>query len=188
MNMFSKWSNTPRGFRYVMRRIVAAVMILFTVWFIGCVWYDFTHTPDTIDTVEYDAYRASALQFIREDARMFIDAGILVLTALWSVAIVKKDDRLRRHDKPEIIMFLCSVTLLGMFLWYSQRYGQELERAYWNVGVLTEQKGFPNVNSEYLKLYGRTVTVAFYAGLAATAFTVLSLCIFRPAPSDLEVK
>lgn len=167
-----------------LRWILAVAVVVFTACFVGYVWHGFANTADTIDPVEYDMYRASALQFIREDARIFIDAGVLILAALWSVAIVKKDDRLRRQDIPETLMFICSMILLGMFIWYSQQYGQELEKAYWNVGVLTKQKGFPNINSEYLKLYSKTVTGAFFAGLTATALTVFSLCILRRTPSN----
>jgi hypothetical protein len=153
--------------------------VLLTAAFLSLFAYGFTTTPDTIDIVDYDAYRATALNFVRDDAKLFVDAGILVLAGLWGVAIVSKDERMRRQDVPEIIMFVCATILLAAFFLSDQRYGQELENAYWSVGTLSKQKGFPNINSPYLRLYSTTVVRAFYFSLLISASTVLSLCVLR---------
>jgi hypothetical protein len=86
---------------------------------------------------------------------------------------------MRRQDVPEIIMFVCATILLAAFFLSDQRYGQELENAYWSVGTLSKQKGFPNINSPYLRLYSTTVVRAFYFSLLISASTVLSLCVLR---------
>jgi hypothetical protein len=158
---------------------LAATAVVSTVIFVCLFAYEFATTPDTIDIVEYDSYRVTALSFVRDNAKLFVDAGILVLAGLWSVAIVSKEERMRRQDWPEIVMFVCATISLAIFFVVDQRYGQELENAYWSVGTLSEQKGFPNINSPYLKIYSTTVIYAFYLSLFISAATVLSLCVLR---------
>jgi hypothetical protein len=167
------------GFDRIVRYALAGVAVLFTMISLVLFAYGFATTADTIDIVDYDAYRAAALNFVRDDAKLFVDAGILVLAGLWSVAIVSRDERIRRQDVPEIIMLVCATILLAAFFLCDQRYGQELENAYWSVGTLSKQKGFPNINSPYLKLYSTTAIRAFYLSLLISASTVLSLCLLR---------
>jgi hypothetical protein len=114
--------------RFILRGVFALATVAFTAWFLISERHAFTTTPDIINIVEYDTYRAAAIQFIRDDAKLFVDAGILVLASLGSVVIVKKDDRIRREDVPEIVMFICATVLMCVFFYCNQRYGQELER------------------------------------------------------------
>jgi hypothetical protein len=162
------------------RYILATAVVLLSAWLIWGIWRDVQNTPDQIRTVEYDQSRALAFQFMREDARQFIDATILILAGLWGVAIVKKEDRIKRRDIPEAAMFLVATALMAFFFYCTQRYGHELERAYWDT---TSGRQFPDVfNSPYLTLYYRAATKMFYASVCVSAVTVFSLCVIRAQP------
>lgn len=173
----------PRGqrhMRYLLRTLLAIGTIMLLAWLSYSAVYQIRTTPVQIRPVEYDASRALAFQFVREDSKRLIDAAILILAALWSVSVVKKDERLRARDFPEIGMFVAANLLLISFFYLTEKFTTVLEHAYWDVRSVPGSQLLPDVfNSPYLTLYYQLVNTAFYASLAVSAIVVLSLCLLR---------
>jgi hypothetical protein len=166
--------------RNFVRWLLAACVIILGVWISWTILEDVRTTPDQIRTVDYARSRAIAFEFMRDDAKRFIDAAILIMAGLWSVAVVSKEDQLRRSDIPEMAMFCVATALLISFFYFTQQHGAVLERAYWDT---TNGKQFPDVfNSPYLTMYFRAATMTFYSSLLASAATVFSLCVLRKRP------
>jgi hypothetical protein len=163
--------------RQIVRWLLAVTTAIFMVWLLHDIWQTIRTTPDQIRTVELDQSRAVAFQFLREDSRRFVDAAILVLAGLWSVAVVGKDERLRRRDTPESFMFAVATALLFSFFYFIQQFENVLERSYWDTA---SAKLFPDVfNSPYLTMYSHVAMINFFAGLFVSAFTIFSLCMLR---------
>ena len=161
----------------ICRWLLAASAAFAAVWLLWTVHYEIERTPDQIRTVQYEESRMLVYQFMRDDSKRFLDAAILVLAGLWSVAVVKQNDRITRRDIPEMIMFSAAMVFLGLFFCCVQEYGNVLERAFWDT---TSGKVFPDVfNSPYLTMYDHAATKSFYGGLIASAVTIFSLCVVR---------
>jgi hypothetical protein len=159
------------------RCILATLVVVMAAWLFYDVQQEITKTPDQIQTVNYEQSRAISFQLLRDDERRYLDAAILILAGLWSVAIVNKDDRIKGKDFPEMLMFLIATALFIFFFYLTQRYAVELERAYWDT---SKGKLFPDVfNSPYLTMYSNSVMKTFYASLVASAITIFSLCVVR---------
>jgi hypothetical protein len=112
-------------------------------------------TPTQITVTNYDPYRTEALKMIREEAASFFQIGVAILGALWATMIVSKDNRLRRQDLPEIVMFLTTSILLIGFLYFNWKYGRLLAQLYWDMGpLLSNQEQFVDVmNSKYILVH-----------------------------------
>jgi hypothetical protein len=163
--------------RKISRWLLAVATAIFIVWLLHDIWHAIRMTPDQIRTVELDQSRAVAFQFLREDSRRFVDAAMLVLAGLWSVAVVGKDERLRHRDTPELLMFAVATVLLFSFFYFTQQFESVLERSYWDTA---SAKLFPDVfNSPYLTMYSHVATITFFGGLFVSAITIFSLCMLR---------
>jgi hypothetical protein len=157
---------------------VAVTVLL--IWLLHGIWQTVRATPDQIRTVDFDQSRGLAFQFMREDSRRYLDAAILVLAGLWSVAVVNEGERVRHKDLPEIVMLGVASALFISFFYFAQQYGNVLERAYWDTA---SAKLFPDVyNSPYLTMYGDAATETFFASLFVSAITIFSLCLVRSRP------
>jgi hypothetical protein len=121
----------------------------------------------------------------RKDIEGFFEIGVLVLGGLWGVGIVKKEERLRGGDTPEIMMFICATALLAAFLYMDDQYNRILERMYWDMQPLVaKQQAFDLFGSPYISLYHSSVLRAFYAGLFASGIATFSLCLLRKERHD----
>lgn len=170
------------GGRYrALRTILAAFTIVLLAWTLWSVYQALSTTPDQIKTVSYDLERATSFDMARKDIDGFFQTGILLLAGLWSVAVVKKDDRLSRKDGPEIVMFAVATLLLIGFLFVDQEYGRLLERLYWDTqSFISKDKMFIDLfGSPYISLHHDSLFLCFYTALAATSITILSLCLLK---------
>jgi hypothetical protein len=168
--------------RSKIRWFLAAVVIAAMSWAGYTVIRAAATAADMVQAVDYSEPRAAVFEFLRDDARRFLDAEILVLAALWSIAIVKKDDRIRGTDLPEIVMFVATLLLSILFLYLNQEYGHIFERASWDLA--SNKRLLDPFNSPYLELYSSAAATVFYVTVFASALTVFSLCVVRKRPSD----
>jgi len=169
--------------RNVFRWVLSISVTIASGWLLVTVSHEIQNTPDQLRTVRYEESRAWAFQSMREDEKRVLDAAILLPAGLWSVAIVKRDDRIRRRAIPELIMFVVAMVLFASFFYFTQKYSNVLERAYWDT---TSGNVFPDVfNSPYLSMYDRAVAKSFYGSLIVASITVFSLCVVREHSPDL---
>jgi hypothetical protein len=142
--------------------------------------YLFLKEPDQIKLSPYTSGVATAFEMVRRDIEGLFEIGVLVLGGLWGVGIVKKEERLRRRDWPEIIMFASATFLLAAFLYLADQYSGMLELLYWNGQPLGLRQQAPDLfGSPYIRLYHISVHLAFYAGLFASAIATFSICLLR---------
>ena len=169
------------GHNKALRIFLAAVAIALLLWTGVSLYRAISATPDQIKTVSYYPESATSLDMARKDVDGFFQTGVLLLAGLWGVAVVKKDDRLRRRDIPEIVMFTTATILLVAFLFVAQQYGQLLERLYWDFQPLINQKKMfiDLFDSPYIRLYYDSLYHCFYAALAVSAVATFSLCLLR---------
>ncbi len=173
-------------------RIVLA-LVCFVSLFSAAVYirHQFQVTPIQVHPTDYDVYRETTLQMIREESTSFLSIGVLVLGALWGTIIVNKENRLtlKRQDWPEIVMFVLSNMLLIMFLYYNWKYRRLLAQLYWDMGpLLSGKKKFADVlNSKFVLVHYHSLLICFYGGLALSGITVFSSCILRRRRHDSSV-
>jgi hypothetical protein len=172
--------------RAKIRWFLASSVIVAMSWAVYTVIKATRTAPDMVTTVDYSEPRAAVFEFLRDDAKRFLDAEILVLAALWSIAIVKKDDRIRGTDLPEILMFVATLLLSILFLYLNQEYGHIFERASWDVA--SAKRLLDPFNSPYLTLYSSAAAAVFYVTVFASALMVFSLCVVRERPSEATAK
>jgi hypothetical protein len=180
------WARSRRNrlqvFPHHTPRYTLAVGCLCTVvWAATSVWSAFRTVPTQIKLVTYSSGQATAFDMARKDIEGFFEIGVLVLGGLWGVGIVKKEDRLRGRDTPEIIMFASATALLIAFLCMDEAYGAVLEQLYWDTQllILQQQKFIDLFDSPYIRLYHSSVLHTFYCGLGASALATFSLCLLR---------
>lgn len=161
--------------------VVAVVLVLFAAASICC---KFRTTPDQIHMTDYDDYRRTALEMVRERATGRFGLGIALLGALWSVAVVSKDSHLKTMDWQEVVMFAASNTLMGGFFYFHDRYVDLLAQLFWDMGPsLSKSAKFADVmNSAYVTIHEQARTICFYFGLVGVAITVFSSCLLRRKP------
>ncbi len=147
----------------------------------GYICYEFRVTPDQIHATDFDEYRTTTLGMIREQSTGFFNIAVLVLGALWGTLVVSKDNRLRRCDVQEIIMFIVTNLILCGFFYFNLKYTDLLARLYWDMGpILSQKKKFADViNSKYVLIHFQSVLFCFYGGLLSGALTVFSACMLR---------
>lgn len=164
-----------------LRLILASISLLLFVGTAWSVWRAFSTTPDQIKTVPYYPQRAISFDMARKDIDGLFQTGVLLLAGLWGVGIVKKEDRLRWKDVPEVVMFVIATVLLLGFLYICQCYAQILERVYWDQQwVVAQGKIFPDLfDSPYIRLYHDSLFHCFYSALGTSAMVTLSLCSLR---------
>ena len=166
------------------RKALAAVCVLTAASAFVYIMYLFYTTPVQLKLTNYDAYRTETLKMIQEEASSFFEIGVLVLGALWGAMIVSKENRLRSEDVPEIVMFCSTNVLLVMFLYFNWKYGRLLAQLYWDMGPLLSTKAqFADVmNSRYVLIHYRAVSICFYGGLVMSAMSTLSNSMLRRQP------
>jgi len=169
------------GHNKTLRIFLAISAIALLVWTGLSLYGALSATPDQVKTVPYFSERATSLDMARKDIDGFFQTGILLFAGLWSVVIVKKDDRLRFGDIPEVVMFTIASILLIAFLFIDQEYGRLLERLFWDTQpFISKNKIFVDLfDSPYITLFYNALFRCFYAALVSTALTILSLCLLR---------
>jgi hypothetical protein len=169
------------GNNKTIRIFLAAAAVASLVWTGLSLYRALSATPDQVKTVSYYPERTISLDMARKDIEGFFQTGILLFAGLWSVVIVKKDDRLHLGDIPEIIMFTIASILLISFLFIDQEYGRLLERLFWDTQpFISKNKIFIDLfDSPYITLFYNALFRCFYAALVSTALTILSLCLLR---------
>src|SRR5258708_7378870 len=98
----------------LLRWVLSIACVLSLTAAIVFIAYLFESTPVQIKVTNYDTYRTEVLKMTREEALGFLQIGVAVLGALWTAMIVSEDNRLRRTDLPEILMFGATSVLLLM--------------------------------------------------------------------------
>ena len=165
----------------VVLSVLCVAALVAAVAYIVCL---FLTTPIQVKVTNYDAYRTEALKMIREEAASFFQLGVAVLGALWAAMIVSKDNRLRREDVPEIVMFVATGLLLVGSLYFNWKYGRLLAQLYWDMGPpLSAQAQFADVmNSRYVVVHYRAVQICFYGVLIMSAVCTFSSSMLRRIP------
>lgn len=166
------------------RAIFTLVCILILISASVCIGYLFVTTPVQIKVIDYDAYREEAEKIILEEATSLFNIAILVFGASWAAMIVSKENRLRREDRPEIIMFCALNVIFIAFLYFNWKYGRTLAQLYWDMGPSLSAKGqFADVmNSGYVLVNYRAAQICFYGGLLMSALCTFSHSMLRRSP------
>ena len=157
---------------------LSVVALVSVAVYIGC---RFHSTPNQITITDYDTYRIEASKMVREEAAGFFQLGVAALGALWAAMIVSKENRLKRKDIPEIVMFISAGLLLVGFLYFNWKYERLLTQLYWDMGpMLSKQSRFADVmNSEYVSVNYSAVQICFYGGLIMSAVCTFSSSMLR---------
>lgn len=166
----------------VVRIILAGTICVASLVVAFCFWQKFSSTPDEIKLVAYDDYKILVGQMVLSDLDRFFNFGVLLLTGLWSLGIVKKDERLKLKDWPEIILFTLSAIFLGLDIYFSITFGHSIENIYWTMQQLSPPGSKQIVDffsSPFFVLKYEMVKYSFWAGLFTGAAFVLSQCILR---------
>lgn len=165
------------------RWALAILCLALAVWVFISGYHAITSTPDQIRLVDYSESTAQILEFVRQDIERFFQMGVLVLGGLWALAIVDKEQRLRRTDLPESAMFFLATLLFLACFYFLQEYDVVVRQAVWDTGMLLgdhAQKQFPDLlHSPYIDLQSKVVVRCFYSGLAVGGLTSVSLCWLR---------
>ena len=166
------------------RVVLSVVCVVALVSAVAYIVFLFLTTPIQVKVTDFDTYRTEALKMNLEEAASFFQLGVAVLGALWAAMIVSKDNRLRREDRPEIVMFVATGLLLVGFLYLHWKYGRLLAQLYWDMGPpLSPKAQFADVmNSRYVLVHYRAVQICFYGGLIMSAICTFSNSMLRRIP------
>lgn len=138
-------------------------------------------TSQAITEVAYDAYRKQALEMVRAESGNLFNLSTVLLAALWAALVIPKETRLDHQDQPNIILFAFANVLLAGSLFFGLRYSQLISRLYWDMGpLLSKSEKFADVmNTPWIVLHQTLAAVYFFAGLIASALSLLSATYFR---------
>jgi len=155
---------------------VAAALCMLTLM----IWRGFViyRTPDQITLVPFDSANNPAYQVLAAQEKSYSDLSVLLLAGLWSLCIISKEERLRRGDWPEWLLFFAA-TVAFVLVFYSQlRYDKILELSSWRAASLKANIDF--LRSPYLTVYRSSEVSFFFLALLLSALTVVSTIYLRP--------
>ncbi len=142
--------------------------------------YRYLHSSShDVKLVEPSETQKAGVELLRKHEEQFLSAAILLIGALWGIAIVNKDSRLRRKDWPEIFMLSCSVTFFIMYFVFvnsSTELNLQLLR---DVETLSRTQVPDVLGSALIASRSSATNICFFGALLCSAFTVTSLCLFR---------
>jgi hypothetical protein len=97
------------------RAVLAVIVSISSFPIFFFFWKIYSSSPDLMTLVKYDDYKMLVSQMVLGDFDRFFNFGILVLAGIWSLAIVRKDERLNKNDWPETSRVSAKPAMRGHF-------------------------------------------------------------------------
>lgn len=151
--------------------------------------------PQQIKLTDESPIQLNIGQHLLDQANQNFQIAVVVLGALWSVAVVGKNG-LMKGDVAEIAMFILATGLFVGFFLLNQHYLQLLDRVLrdaYELPILRDtsktlgRKQIPDfLESPYVVAHEKATQALFYGALIVSSVAILSICKIRGSAEVAE--
>jgi hypothetical protein len=132
--------------------------------------------PQSVTLLDINEATVAIVQSTKGDVDQYFQLAVLLVGAVWTVAFVQTETRLRWRDGMELFNIVC---VSGTFLLFFVAY-KEYREKFADIAVqLVQMKRLPNPSSGFFVDSLAQVTDLFFLCVGASAFFVFGLCMMR---------
>jgi len=158
-------------------KIRVSLAILSVLLVIGILGYTASSWEDVriVKDREFNELIKAGIQLKVEQSRSEFHLALLVMGALWTLIVAKKDEaRLVLADTPELLMFCCANLLLLMSTAYHLLYVEDIASIYSLAGGIKGASTIPDVLGSGINNPYRFQLWSLAGGVVVTALTLIS--------------